>query len=827
MSSSVTIVNETSLAQFVVTGTLSLIVSIVLFFAFLLLRRVLPTIFYAVPLLARRNDSFTIPSVFRWVFSLYQTSDDHIIVTLGYDAYVLVRSYTLGVQLFLPIMVMSLALLLPLHVTGDMGKSGLEILNVSHISDGSSVLWVHGMAVYIYSLYAYMCLMSTYRQLSRYYQRYLLMRNPDIPNNAVMMTMLQGLNDGAKGSTMSEVRKEDTSQIAYMFEQPIRNDISSISRLYTPCATFRKTVAERDAAINKLEHALYIWSKFDSETRPTHRTGLWGMRGEKVDSIEYYLKITIDLNNEVEKLRLGPKSWKPTQTAFVLMKTMTSVSSATDVKYLSYVGAGLMGGIVHKAPENRDLHWANASLDRGSRLRRWFFGIILTYCLIALWYIPVSLVQSFISMDTLSNTIPWFENMVDAIPFFRGLLQGFLPLVALRVFMAVLPKICIGIALIEGCRTTSKIDRRSTSILFLFQILNVMLGSIAIDTALMALASDNPTSVFVLLGESLPSTSTFFMNYVIVLTFIGLGVEFINMPMLFKCGILVTLCGKTPTKKEKLMFPDRLETAKPYTEFLLVMSIGFVFSIISPIILPFVVIFFLCGRYVYLNQLMYVYEPDYETGGGAWPMIFTRILVGLFLFQCTSFGLLLHKDMLVLAGLLVPLFITTLVFWRYCQTRYGGPYKHTPRKIAQRIDEHARALALINRPNIQLNLEKKECNESEKDISRDSSHNNPIVNDGYPHVLHANEVYEPLFDRKLRESYEKCHRLRILASASTPPSTKELFPHLGKPTCRVSSVCGWGGADGLSLYNSFDGDEVMVQNANDVSNEKSRKFNQA
>ncbi|KNC71619.1 hypothetical protein SARC_15843, partial [Sphaeroforma arctica JP610] len=82
------------------------------------------------------DKAFKIPSVFRWMIELYRTTGDDIVCEMGYDAHVLIRSYDLALQLFVPIMIMSLGLLLPLNILGSEGGEDLNAFLVTNISDG-------------------------------------------------------------------------------------------------------------------------------------------------------------------------------------------------------------------------------------------------------------------------------------------------------------------------------------------------------------------------------------------------------------------------------------------------------------------------------------------------------------------------------------------------------------------------------------------------------------------------------------------------------------------------------------------------------------------
>lgn len=65
------------------------------------------------------------------------------------------------------------------------------------------------------------------------------------------------------------------------------------------------------------------------------------------------------------------------------------------------------------------------------------------------YMIPVAFVQGLTSMQSLSEKIPGFKAIVDSSPFIRGFLEGFLPTLALKIFFAILPMVCLGMQSIK------------------------------------------------------------------------------------------------------------------------------------------------------------------------------------------------------------------------------------------------------------------------------------------------------------------------------------------------------------------------------------------
>lgn len=61
-----------------------------------------------------------------------------------------------------------------------------------------------------------------------------------------------------------------------------------------------------------------------------------------------------------------------------------------------------------------------------------------------------------------------------------------------------------------------------------------------------------------------------------------------------------------------------------FTDHLFVLIVGMSYSVIAPIITPFVLFYFGFGYVVWMYQIMCVYIPVYSCGGLMWPKVFNR-----------------------------------------------------------------------------------------------------------------------------------------------------------------------------------------------------------
>ncbi len=93
------------------------------------------------------------------------------------------------------------------------------------------------------------------------------------------------------------------------------------------------------------------------------------------------------------------------------------------------------------APQPEDLIWENLPLTKKMLMTRDLVVRALTVGLIFGWTVPVAFIASLTTLDKLQHLIPALEPLVNSNAGVRLFLQGFLPTIALTLFMALLPQI--------------------------------------------------------------------------------------------------------------------------------------------------------------------------------------------------------------------------------------------------------------------------------------------------------------------------------------------------------------------------------------------------
>jgi len=117
-----------------------------------------------------------------------------------------------------------------------------------------------------------------------------------------------------------------------------------------------------------------------------------------------------------------------------------------------------------------------------------------------------------------------------------------------------------------------------------------------------------------------------------------------------------------------------------YNVLLFFFTVGLIYSVIAPLVLPFTMLYFLLATMVFKYLLMYVFVTAVETGGQIWRLLFNRLLVSTVLFQVIMIGVLNLKSARIPSLAVAPLPLITILFKIICSRRFDNRvYYYTPK----------------------------------------------------------------------------------------------------------------------------------------------------
>ncbi|KAG8663422.1 CSC1-like protein At4g02900 isoform X2 [Manihot esculenta] len=292
------------------------------------------------------------------------------------------------------------------------------------------------------------------------------------------------------------------------------------------------------------------------------------------------------------------------------------------------------------------------------------------------------------------TTIPLRLKNLQKKKSIKSLVQGILPGIALKIFLVLLPIILMIMSKIEGFTSLSSLDRRSAVKYHLFLLVNVFVGSIVTGTAmdqLKTFLSQSATEIPKIIGVSIPLKATFFITYIMVDGWAAIAAEILRLVPLIMFHLKNTFLVKTDQDREQAMDPGCLDfaTSEPRVQFYFLL--GLVYAAVTPLLLPFIIVFFAFSYTVFRHQIINVYNQKYESGAAFWPDVHMRLIIGLLIAQLLLLGLISTREAGKLTLLLVALPVLTIWFHVFCKGRFESAFVKFPLQDAMVRDTLERA----------------------------------------------------------------------------------------------------------------------------------------
>ncbi|CAI0460325.1 unnamed protein product [Linum tenue] len=549
-----------------------------------------------------------------WMPEALRMPEPELIDHAGLDSAVYLRIYLLGLKIFVPIAVLAFSILVPVNWTNntlektDLTFSDLDKLSISNIPLGSPRFWTHLVMAYAFTFWTCYVLKREYATVASMRLHFLASEHRRPDQFTVLVKNVPPDPDESVGELVEHfflVNHPDH----YLTQQVVYN-----------ANKFSSLVAEKRKCQNWLD---YYQIKYSIMHFPSFikQTGFLGICGERVDAIDHYTseiaRISGEISTEREKVVSNRDAIMP--AAFVSFKTRWAAATCAQTQQ----SRNPTQWLTEWAPEPRDVYWDNLAIPYVSlAIRRLVIGVAFFF-LTFFFMIPILFVQSLANIEGIEKAVPFLKPIIE-MKVIKSVIQGFLPGLALKLFLIFLPSILMIMSKFEGFISLSTLERRSATRYYIFQFINVFLGSIITGTAFQQL--DNfihqiPKTV----GVSIPMKATFFITYIMVDGWAGVAGEILRLKPLVIYHLKNWFLVKTEKDREEAMDPGTIgfNTGEPQ---------------VSPILLPFIILFFALAFVVYRHQ------PD----------VHGRIVGALVVSQLLLMGLMSTKE----AAQSTPLLIT-------------------------------------------------------------------------------------------------------------------------------------------------------------------------
>ncbi|KAK0474157.1 hypothetical protein IW261DRAFT_1341695 [Armillaria novae-zelandiae] len=643
-------------------------------------------------------------NIFYWPIAVFKADYNDIINANGMDAYFFVRFLRMMVKIFLPIWILSWAILLPVtSVNSRVGNNEkLDILVFGNVATNKQQRYAaHIILAWLFTAWVLYNIKNEMRNFIIKRQQFLInpVHSKSVQAKTILVTGIPAKYLSQEG--LMKIFGELPGGVKRIF---INHNLKELPDVYD----------RRLDACNKLESAenklLSIATKSDKtsseetaaavpqDKRPTHRLGFLGLWGKKVDSIDWAREEIQKCSQLLDEGRAkledeSDTTYPPLNSAFITFNRQIAAHLGMQV-LLHHEPYRMSGRYTEVAPD--DVIWANLGMNPYEMKVRLVISYSLTAALIILWAFPVAFVGIVSNVYTLCSTASWLAWICTLPGPVLGIISGILPPVALAVLMMLLPIVLRLLARFEGIPEKTGLELSLMTRYFIFQVIHsflIVTVSAGIIASLDGLIN-NPTSIPTLLAQNLPTSSTFFLTYVILQGLSGTASGFLQIVPLAIYYVKLYLLGSTPRSIWGIKYGARnvaWGTLFPGITLLTTITLGY--SIISPIINGLACatffLFYQLYKYLFLWQFQ---QPD-DTGGLFFPKAMQHIFVGLYVEQvclCALFFLARDengKTSAVAEGALMVVLIIFTVFFHLIINNSYDPLIHAlPLSLVEKME---------------------------------------------------------------------------------------------------------------------------------------------
>lgn len=613
-----------------------------------------------------------------WVSSSWHPSEDELLMRAGLDGVVFMRLIIFSLKVFAFAGVVGLCALLPINFMGsqividfsDFTNKSLESFSISNVNDGSKWLWAHFGAIYAFTAFVCYLLYVEYYYISSKRLAYFYSSEPKPDHFTVLV---RGIPQSTTDSLSGSVEKFFSDLYPSLY-------LSHYMVFHT--TKVQKLINDAD----KVSRRLADLRSIQKASQRFGRVGFLGLFGPKVDLMDYYEKKLEDLEDTV-RMQQSLLSGKEVPAAFVSFKSRLGAAMAFHIQQ----GENPTEWLTERAPEPRDIYWPFFS---PSFISRWVGNVIVVFAFVILtilFFIPVIIVQGLTNLDQLETWFPFLKNVLN-IAIISQVVTGYLPSLILKMFLYFVPPVMIMLSSIQGYVAHSQIEKSACNKMLWFTIWNIFFANVLSGSVLYRVNIFlEPKEIPTILAVAVPGQATFFITYVLTSGWTSTASELLRlMPLVsnFVRRIFTTVSG------ENFEVPS-LPYSSEIPSILLFGLLGITYFFLSPLILPFLLVYFCLAYIIYRHQLLNVYAPKYETAGTFWPIVHNSTIFSLILMHMIAMGIFGLKNLPLASSLTVPLPILTLLFNSYCRNRFLPVFKGYPAECIikkDRSDENNSAM---------------------------------------------------------------------------------------------------------------------------------------
>ncbi|KAI0415612.1 hypothetical protein F5X98DRAFT_346005 [Xylaria grammica] len=595
-----------------------------------------------------------------WFGSFWKISDYHPLQHQSLDAYLFLRFLKILIVICFVGCCITWPVLFPVNATGGGGQTELNLLSYANVNQNTQYNRYYAHVFIAWIFYGFVMYMIVRESILYVNLRQAFLLSPIYSNRISSRTVLfisvpdayldharlrKVFGDSVKNIWIAGDTKEldglvkERDKVAMKLEKA-EVKLLKLANAERIKATKKGAADERPVAPADAESGTLAARWVPPKKRPSHRLGLLGLVGKKVDTITW---CRTELERLIPAVQKGQDAYregnyKKINSVFIEFTNQADAESAYQV--LAHHQALQMTPKYIGVTPN-EVVWSALKVSWWQRVVRRFAVIAFISALIIFWAIPVAVVGIISNIKRLEGI--FFLHWISLIPsVILGFVQGLLPSVLLSVLMSLVPIIMRLCAKLSGEPSLSRVELFTQNAYFAFQVIQVFLIS-TLTSAASAVGYEifqNPQQVTSLLAENLPKASNFYISYFIVQ---GLGVasSVLSQAVGF---VIFTLIYKflsgTPralyTKWASLSAISWGSVLPVYTN---IAVISITYAGIAPLMLGFATIgigiFYLAWRY----NIFFVTDTEVDTRGLIYPRALKQLFTGIYIAELSMIGI--------------------------------------------------------------------------------------------------------------------------------------------------------------------------------------------
>lgn len=689
------------LEAFVVTFLLNSLLCIGGVLAFPIFRRSHPRIYTENERLgiAPRQDN---SSSFAWLLSSLQMTSEDVEVVAGLDQALLFDFLGVCTQIVCVVSGPLLLILCPLHflgggeamATGDL----LGYLGMGNIAEGSWIFWVHAAAVWYVVLLVQTVLLCAQRKFVERRQAWLL----DMKAPRSTTVLVEGIPD--RYCTDTALKRCFEFLFAGFVENAfVVKKTEHLRQLQGTVDRLMKRASDSEHADSQ-EHVSGLTQQLGKAKQQAENERLrildacaaQEMRFKTAGdtTIDYLTHFGVDerpgsssdcsaLNKDLvsELAKMFEKDSRPSAEqrdaslystcGFVTFKTRR-VSYTAQAMSMSHITNNTNEFILSTPPDPLDVLYGSLQSEPEAANARLWIGYLLILLLFVVFTPCIFLISAVSSnaLDGIRQNLPWLDTFLEARPSWTIAIKGYLGTLSLLGAMSLVPSVLSFIFLrFFRLHSTAIAQIQIQKWYFVFHIIYVLLvlsmGSSLIATT--EAVAHAPGKMFLLLAESLPRTSHFYLHY-ITLQWVDNAKELLRLPTLAKFRALRLICEEDEAKE--LAEPEDQHYSgmgSRCARFSFLMAMTLTLCTVTPLIGLLAICCFLLCRVVYGYLIVFAETPKPDLGGMFWVTNLKCISWSLLIFIALMVGVLYER-----AGSVYPSLLAffSLGLWAVLQSRF-------------------------------------------------------------------------------------------------------------------------------------------------------------